>query len=78
LLSGKLRRGSGRQHARGGLGGGGFQRDLARSEDEEARAAIAALGPDELAAFAAAVQPIYAEARALYPEQILRLLPREM
>jgi TRAP-type C4-dicarboxylate transport system substrate-binding protein len=62
-----------------------FQRDLARQEDEESRAAIAAEGceiaeldADELAAFAAAVQPIYAEARALYPEQILRLLPREM
>jgi TRAP-type transport system periplasmic protein len=62
-----------------------FQRDLARKEDEEARAAIAAEGceiaeltPDELAAFAAAVQPIYAEARALYPGQILKLLPRAM
>jgi TRAP-type C4-dicarboxylate transport system substrate-binding protein len=60
-----------------------FQRDLARTEDEEARAAIAAQGreiaelsPDELSAFAASVQPIYAEARALYPEQILKLLPR--
>ena len=39
---------------------------------------IAALTPDELAAFAAAVKPIYAEARALYPEQILKLLPRGM
>jgi TRAP-type C4-dicarboxylate transport system substrate-binding protein len=62
-----------------------FQRDLARTEDEEACAAIAAagcaiaeLGPDELYAFAAAVEPIYAEARALYPEQILKLLPRGM
>src|SRR5215470_610688 len=62
-----------------------FQRDLARQEDEESRAAIAAqgceiaeLGPDKLAAFAAAVNPIYAEARALYPEQILKLLPRGM
>jgi TRAP-type transport system periplasmic protein len=60
-----------------------FQRDLARTEDEEARAAIAGegceiaeLGADELAAFATAVRPIYAEARALYPEQILKLLPR--
>ena len=62
-----------------------FQRDLARTEDEEARAAIAAQGceiaeltPDELSAFAAAVAPIYAAARALYPEQILKLLPRGM
>jgi hypothetical protein len=30
------------------------------------------------AAFAAAVHPIYAEARTLYPEQILKLLPRGM
>jgi TRAP-type C4-dicarboxylate transport system substrate-binding protein len=62
-----------------------FQRDLARQEDEESRAAIAAQGceiaeldADELAAFAAAVKPIYAEARGLYPEQILKLLPRGM
>jgi TRAP-type transport system periplasmic protein len=62
-----------------------FQRDLARTEDEEARAAILAQGCEiaeldagELAAFAAAVQPIYAEARALYPAQILKLLPRGM
>jgi TRAP-type transport system periplasmic protein len=59
-----------------------FQRDLARTEDEEARAAIAAAGCEiaeldaaELSAFAAAVAPIYAEARALYPAQILKLLP---
>jgi TRAP-type C4-dicarboxylate transport system substrate-binding protein len=62
-----------------------FQCDLARTEDKEARAAIlaqgceiAALDAGELAAFAAAVQPIYAEARALYPAQILKLLPRGM
>ena len=62
-----------------------FQRDLARREDEESRAAIAAQGceiaeldANELAGFAAAVQPIYAEARKLYPTQILKLLPREM
>jgi TRAP-type C4-dicarboxylate transport system substrate-binding protein len=62
-----------------------FQRDLARTEDEEARAAIVAagceiveLGAAELSAFAAAVAPIYAEARKLYPEQILKLLPRAM
>jgi hypothetical protein len=39
---------------------------------------IAELDAGELAAFAAAVQPIYAEARALYPAQILKLLPRGM
>jgi TRAP-type C4-dicarboxylate transport system substrate-binding protein len=62
-----------------------FQRDLARTEDEEARAAIAAQGCEiaeldsaELAIFAAAVQPIYAEARAVYPRDILQLLPRQM
>jgi TRAP-type C4-dicarboxylate transport system substrate-binding protein len=62
-----------------------FQCDLARTEDKEARAAILAQGCEiaevdagELAAFAAAVQPIYAEARALYPAQILKLLPRGM
>jgi TRAP-type transport system periplasmic protein len=62
-----------------------FQRDLARKEDEEARAAIAAQGCEiaeldasELAAFAATVKPIYAEARRIYPEQILKLLPRGM
>jgi TRAP-type C4-dicarboxylate transport system substrate-binding protein len=62
-----------------------FQRDLARVEDEEARAAIAQEGceiaevtPEEHAAFAAAVAPIYAEVRALYPAQILSLLPRGM
>lgn len=62
-----------------------FQRDLARKEDEEARAAITAQGceiaeltADELAAFAAAVKPIYAEARELYPAEILKLLPRGM
>src|SRR5262249_13170974 len=59
-----------------------FQRDLARIEDEEARAAIAAQGceiavlsPDELAAFAAAVAPSYAEARGVYPVAMLGLLP---
>jgi TRAP-type C4-dicarboxylate transport system substrate-binding protein len=59
-----------------------FQRDLARTEDDEARAAIAAQGcelaeldPTELAAFAAAARPIYAEAREMYPEKILNLLP---
>jgi TRAP-type C4-dicarboxylate transport system substrate-binding protein len=62
-----------------------FQRDLARTEDDEARAAIAAEGceiaelePAELAAFAAAVRPIYAEAREMYPAKILKLLPRGM
>jgi TRAP-type transport system periplasmic protein len=62
-----------------------FQRDLARTEDEEARAAIAAQGCEiagldaaELSTFTAAVKPIYAEARGLYPQQILKLLPRGM
>jgi TRAP-type C4-dicarboxylate transport system substrate-binding protein len=62
-----------------------FQRDLARTEDEEARAAIAAAGCEiaeldaaELSAFAAAVAPIYTEARELYPAEVLNLLPRGM
>jgi TRAP-type C4-dicarboxylate transport system substrate-binding protein len=62
-----------------------FQRDLARVEDEEARAAITGegceiveLAPDQHTAFAAAVAPIYAEARGLYPAEILSLLPRGM
>jgi TRAP-type transport system periplasmic protein len=62
-----------------------FQRDLARTEDEEARAVIAGEGCEiaelsagELAEFADAVRPIYAEARALYPADILKLLPRAM
>jgi TRAP-type C4-dicarboxylate transport system substrate-binding protein len=62
-----------------------FQRDLARQEDEESRASIAAEGCEiaeldagELSAFAGAVKPIYAEARTVYPEQILKLLPRGM
>jgi TRAP-type C4-dicarboxylate transport system substrate-binding protein len=60
-----------------------FQRDLAGSEDAAARAAIAERGceitqltADQHAAFAAAVQPIYAEARAHYAREILDLLPR--
>jgi TRAP-type C4-dicarboxylate transport system substrate-binding protein len=62
-----------------------FQRDLARVEDEEARAAIAAEGceiveltPVQHAAFATAVAPIYQEARELYPAEVLKLLPRGM
>ena len=62
-----------------------FQRDLARTEDDTSRAAIAAEGceiteltADQHAAFAAAVQPIYAEARKQYPAKILQLLPRGM
>jgi TRAP-type C4-dicarboxylate transport system substrate-binding protein len=62
-----------------------FQRDLARVEDEEARAAIAGEGceiveltPAQHAAFAAAVAPIYAEARGHYPAAVLNLLPRGM
>jgi TRAP-type C4-dicarboxylate transport system substrate-binding protein len=62
-----------------------FQRDLARVEDEEARAAIAGEGceiveltPAQHAAFAAALAPIYQEARELYPAAVLKLLPRGM
>jgi TRAP-type C4-dicarboxylate transport system substrate-binding protein len=62
-----------------------FQRDLARVEDEEARAAIAGEGceiveltPAQHAAFAAALAPIYQEARELYPAEVLKLLPRGM
>jgi TRAP-type C4-dicarboxylate transport system substrate-binding protein len=62
-----------------------FQRDLARVEDEEARAAIAGEGceiveltPAQHAAFATAVAPIYAEARGLYSAELLKLLPRGM
>jgi TRAP-type C4-dicarboxylate transport system substrate-binding protein len=62
-----------------------FQRDLARTEDDTSRIAIAAQGceiaaltADQHAAFAAAVQPIYAEARKQYPAEILQLLPRGM
>jgi TRAP-type transport system periplasmic protein len=57
-----------------------FQRDLHVREEEEARAAIAAAGceimeltADQHNAFAAAVQPIYAEARRQYGDDLLAL-----
>jgi tripartite ATP-independent transporter DctP family solute receptor len=60
-----------------------WQRDLGVDEDRQARAAIAAEGctiaepsPDQLAAFAAAVEPIHVEAQRTYREDILALTPR--
>jgi TRAP-type C4-dicarboxylate transport system substrate-binding protein len=60
-----------------------FQRDLGVVEDKEARAAIEAEGyeiieltVDQHDAFAAAIGPIYADARRLYPPKTLNLLPR--
>jgi TRAP-type transport system periplasmic protein len=57
-----------------------LQRDLHVREEEEARDAIVAQGceiaeltADEQAAFAAAVQPIYGEARAQYGDELLAL-----
>jgi len=57
-----------------------FQRDLHVREEEEARAAIAAAGceiveltAEERNAFAAAVKPIYAEARRQYGDDALAL-----
>ena len=59
-----------------------FQRDLHVREEEEARAAIAAAGceiveltTDQHKAFAAAVQPIYGEARRQYGDGLLALAP---
>src|SRR5215475_10426429 len=58
----------------------GFQRDLHVREEKEAGAAIAAAGceiieltADEHSAFAAAVQPIYTEARRQYGDEVLAL-----
>ncbi len=55
-----------------------FQRDLHEHEEEEARAAIVAAGCEvaeltaaENAAFAAAVQPIYGEARRQYGDDLM-------
>jgi TRAP-type C4-dicarboxylate transport system substrate-binding protein len=60
-----------------------LQRELAGAEEEAARAAIKAEGGEiieltaaEHDAFAAAVQPIYADARQFYPPEILKLAPR--
>src|SRR5258707_15755623 len=57
-----------------------FQRDLHVREEEDARAAIAAAGceiveltADQHNAFAAAVQPIYGEARRQYGDDLLAL-----
>jgi TRAP-type C4-dicarboxylate transport system substrate-binding protein len=62
-----------------------FQRRLAGEEDTAARQAITGAGceivaptPEQQAAFATAVAPIYAEARGEYPAELLRLLPREV
>jgi TRAP-type C4-dicarboxylate transport system substrate-binding protein len=62
-----------------------FQRELGVSEDALARTAIEDQGcqiieltADQHAAFAAAVTPIYADARQAYPPAILRLLPRDI
>jgi TRAP-type C4-dicarboxylate transport system substrate-binding protein len=58
----------------------GFQRDLHEHEEAEARAAIVAAGCEiadltaaERAAFAAAVQPIYGEARRQYGDGLMSL-----
>ncbi len=62
-----------------------FQRELAVVEDEEAHAAIknqgceiTALTADQHQAFAAAVKPIYGDARQVYPAEISDLLPRRI
>ncbi len=60
-----------------------FQRELAGGEDEAARTAIKAAGGEiieltaaEHDAFAAAVKPVYGDARKFYPPEILKLVPR--
>jgi TRAP-type C4-dicarboxylate transport system substrate-binding protein len=60
-----------------------FQRELAVVEDRQARAAIeekhceiVELSSDQHDAFAAAVKPIYGDARQVYPREILDLVPR--
>ena len=62
-----------------------FQRDLAVVEDGEARTAIQNQGceiteltADQHQAFAAAVRPIYSDARQVYPPEISDLLPRRI
>jgi TRAP-type transport system periplasmic protein len=59
-----------------------FQRDLAVEEERDARKAIEDQGceiievsPDEHEAFAAAVRPLHREAREIYGEDLLSLLP---
>jgi TRAP-type C4-dicarboxylate transport system substrate-binding protein len=58
-----------------------FQRDLHEKEEEESRRAIEAqgceiveLGPEQHKAFAAAVQPIYAEARQSLGDELFKLV----
>lgn len=60
-----------------------FQRELAVVEDKDARAAIeheggeiTELGPDQHAAFAAAVKPVHGEALQRYSREILDLVPQ--
>jgi tripartite ATP-independent transporter DctP family solute receptor len=60
-----------------------FQRKLAVEEHEQSRKAIEAAGceiveltPQEHAAFVAAVQPLLADARKMYGEEMFRLLPK--
>jgi tripartite ATP-independent transporter DctP family solute receptor len=60
-----------------------FQRDLAIAEEEDALAAIRAQGcevaeptPEEHARFAAAVAPIFEEARMVHAPEVLRLVGR--
>jgi TRAP-type transport system periplasmic protein len=60
----------------------GFQRTLAEAEHFESKAAIEAQGcvinaltPQEHAAFVAAVQPLLADARQIYGEEMFRLVP---
>ena len=60
-----------------------FQRELAVVEDRQARAAIeekhceiVELDSDQHDAFAAAVKPIYGDAREVYAREILDLVPR--
>src|SRR5258707_14428632 len=62
-----------------------WQRDQAVVEDRKARAAIEAAGceiaelsADQHEAFAAAVKPIYGDAREVYPAEMFDLLPRRM
>jgi tripartite ATP-independent transporter DctP family solute receptor len=62
-----------------------FQRELAVVEDQQARAAIedkdceiVELTSDQHDAFAAAVKPIYGDAREVYPRELLGLVPRPL
>jgi TRAP-type transport system periplasmic protein len=61
------------------------QRELAVVEDQQARAAIedkdceiVELTSDQHDAFAAAVKPIYGDAREVYPRELLGLVPRPL